>query len=245
MYNFFTNNLITGDRYEICGEDFNHIKNVLRLKVGDDIIISNNGISNLCRIESFSSQSVIAVTIQENFIDTNLPVKIYLFQGMPKSDKLEFVIQKAVELGVEKIIPVETARSIVKIDKKKMESKLVRWQAIAESAAKQSKRVSIPEVESVLTVKQALEKIKELDLTLVPYENKDGMKATKEALSRIKSGMKIGVFIGPEGGFEEEEIALLESVGALTISLGKRILRTETAAISSISMIMLYSEMVL
>ena len=242
MYNFFTQSAMINDRFEIVGADFNHIKNVLRLKIGDKIIISNNGTSNLCKIESFSDSSVIAVIEQENYNDTSLPVSVTLFQGLPKSDKMELIIQKAVELGVDEIVPVEMARSIVKLDGKKADSKIARWQAIAESAAKQSKRTAIPTVNSAISFADAIKLAKDMDVLIVPYENKDGMAATLSALKSIKRDMKIGVMIGPEGGFDDNEIALAESAGGKVVSLGKRILRTETAAITALSMIMLYAE---
>ena len=242
MYNFFTQSAMINDRFEIVGADFNHIKNVLRLKIGDKIIISNNGTSNLCKIESFSDSSVIAVIEQENYNDTSLPISVTLFQGLPKSDKMELIIQKAVELGVDEIVPVEMARSIVKLDGKKADSKISRWQAIAESAAKQSKRTAIPTVNSVISFVDAIKLAKDMGVLIVPYENKDGMTATLSALKSIKRDMKIGVMIGPEGGFDDNEIALAESAGGKVVSLGKRILRTETAAITALSMIMLYSE---
>jgi 16S rRNA (uracil1498-N3)-methyltransferase len=172
-----------------------------------------------------------------------LPVKIHLFQGLPKSDKMELIIQKAVELGVEEITPVEMNRCVVKIEEKKKKSKKERWQSIAESAAKQSKRVVIPKVNDIISYKQFLEKSEELSVLLVPYENKEGMKATKEALKEIKSGDTVGIIIGPEGGFDEKEIDLVTGKNGKTISLGSRILRTETAAIASVTMCMLYAEM--
>ena len=146
------------------------------------------------------------------------------------------------ELGVSSIIPVEMSRSIVKLDAKKKDSKTSRWQAIAESASKQSKRTIIPTVENPLTFKEMLEKAKEMDLFLVPYESKNGMADTQDALLKIKSGMKIGVLIGPEGGFDDKEIEKCLSIGGTTISLGKRILRAETAAIVAVSTLMLYAE---
>lgn len=244
MYNFFAQeNNRQGNRYLITDSDYNHIKNVLRMQVGDTLIISESGTSNLCEIESFEAESAIVRIIEENYNDTNLPVKIYLFQGLPKNDKMELIIQKAVELGAERIIPVEMNRCVVKLDDKKKKSKTARWQAIAESAAKQSKRTIIPEVSDVISYKQALEKAKELDLFLVPYENKDGMKATENALSLMKAGSTVGILIGPEGGFEDYEIEAAENAGGKTVSLGKRILRTETAAIASITMCMLYAEL--
>lgn len=244
MHNFFVDeNNRQGDVYFITDADFNHIKNVLRMKQGDSFLVSSASKSDLCVLDSFTEEAVIAKITEENYQDTSLPVKLYLFQGLPKSDKMELVIQKAVELGAEGVIPVEMNRCVVKIDDKKKKSKVARWQAISESAAKQSKRTIIPEISEVLSFRQAMEKAKEMDVFIVPYENKDGMKATKNALSEIKKGMSVGILIGPEGGFDEKEIEIAESVGGLTVSLGKRILRTETAAITALSMCMLYAEM--
>ena len=244
MYNFFVNSdNRKGEYFYLTGTDFNHIKNVLRMHVGDTFLVSDNGISNLCEIESFDSEAVIAKIIEENYQDTELPIKIYLFQGLPKSDKMELIIQKCVELGVHKIIPVEMSRSVVKIDEKKKKSKVARWQAISESAAKQSKRTIIPEICDIATYKQALETAKELDLIFVPYESKNGMLDTTDALKEIKKDMSVGIFIGPEGGFDEKEIESAKEINGKIISLGKRILRTETAAIITTSMCMLYAEM--
>ena len=244
MHNFFVDeNNRQGDVYFITDADFNHIKNVLRMKQGDSFLVSSASKSDLCVLDSFTEDAVIAKITEEDYQDTSLTVKLYLFQGLPKSDKMELVIQKAVELGAEGVIPVEMNRCVVKIDDKKKKSKVARWQAISESAAKQSKRTIIPEVYDVLSYKQAMEKAKEMDVFIVPYENKDGMKATKNALFEIKKGMSVGILIGPEGGFDEKEIEIAESVGGLTVSLGKRILRTETAAITALSMCMLYAEM--
>lgn len=244
MHNFFVNeNQKQNNCYFINGTDFNHIKNVLRMNIGDTFLVSENGISSLCEIESFESDTVIAKILEENYNNTNLPIKIYLFQGLPKGDKMELIIQKCVELGVHEIVPVQMSRSVVKIEEKKKKSKRVRWQAISESAAKQSKCNKIPEIGEILTYKQALAKAKDLDLLLVPYESKNGMEDTKNALNEIKNGMSVGILIGPEGGFDENEIAQAFEMGGKVISLGKRILRTETAAITSVSMCMLYAEM--
>lgn len=244
MYNFFVNTDNKKDnRYFITGDDFNHIKNVLRMSIGEQFLISCDGKSDLCEITSIESDTVVAEIIEENYQNTNLPIKIHLFQGLPKSDKLELIIQKAVELGIYSVTPVSMKRSIVKIDEKKKKSKVERWQAIAESAAKQSKRSFVPEVREILSYKEMINAAKDLDLLLVPYECAEGMAATKEALKQIKSGMNIGIVIGPEGGFEDKEIDAALQAGGKIISLGSRILRTETAAITTIAMCMLYSEM--
>lgn len=246
MYNFFAKeNQRQNDHYFIDGIDYNHIKNVLRMVVGDSFLVSEKGVSNLCEIESFETDFVVARIIEENFNDTNLPIKIHLFQGLPKGDKMELIIQKTVELGAQSIIPVEMSRCVVKIDDKKKKSKQQRWQAISESAAKQSKRNTIPKIEEIVKYKQAMAKAKDMDLFLVPYESKNGMEDTKSALSQLKRGMSVGILIGPEGGFDEKEVDLAFENGGKVISLGKRILRTETAAITSVSMCMLYAEMYL
>ncbi len=244
MFNFFVNDTDRhNDCYYITGSDYNHIKNVLRMKSGDKFLVSENGKSSLCILESLENETAIAKIIDSDYNNTELPVKIYLFQGLPKSDKMELIIQKAVELGVHCIVPVEMNRCVVKLDAKKKSSKVSRWQAISESAAKQSKRNIIPEITEVLNFSAALEKAKELDLVLIAYENKDGMKATSDALKQIKKGSSIGIFIGPEGGFEEDEVSTVTKAGGITVSLGKRILRTETAALTAVGMCMLYTEM--
>ena len=244
MFNFFADeNSRQGNNYYITGADFNHIRNVLRMKEGDTFLVSENGISNLCEIISIEGETAVVEIIEEDYQSTELPVKIYLFQGLPKSDKMELIIQKTVELGVHAIIPTEMSRCVVKLEEKKKKSKTDRWQAISESAAKQSKRNVIPEVMNVMSYKEALSEANKLDLILVPYESEDGMESTKNALSEIKNGISVGIFIGPEGGFDEKEIEFAKEKGAKIISLGKRILRTETAAITSVAMCMLHIEM--
>ncbi len=244
MFNFFVeNNSRRGNSFEITGGDCNHIKNVLRMKVGDKILVSADNMSHLCEISNIDNDLIIADILEENYNDTSLPISIKLFQGLPKSDKMEFIIQKAVELGVDDIIPVEMENCVVKLDNKKKDSKVTRWKAIAESAAKQSKRNTIPTVHSVVSFKECVEMANDVDVFLVPYECKEGMNATKEALKTIKSGMSVGILIGPEGGFCEKEIDLIAKEGnGQIISLGKRILRTETAAVTATSMCMLYAE---
>ncbi len=242
MYNFFAEEK-DGERFLIGGADFNHIKNVLRMKEGDTFLVSYEGKSHLCRLSQILTDCVAADIIEENYRETELPVKIHLFQGLPKGDKMELIIQKCTELGIYEIIPTEMSRCVVKLDQKKKKSKVERWQAISEGAAKQSKRNIVPKVCEVLSFNAALERAKELDLLIVPYENEDGMKATKDALLKIKSGMSVGIMIGPEGGFDETEIEKAREMGAICVSLGKRILRTETAAVTAASMCMLYAEM--
>lgn len=244
MYNFFVDaQARMGDSFRISGKDHNHICNVLRMQIGDTFLVSCTGISCLCRLEHIEEDSLVAAIVEEDYRNTELPVRFYLFQGLPKGDKLELIIQKTVELGVAGIIPVEMSRCVMKLDEKKKKSRRERWQSIAESAAKQSKRNVIPEVSDVMTYRQAMEKAAELDLFLVPYENERGMAATREALSRIKPGMSVGILVGPEGGFEEKEIELARQADASIISLGARILRAETAAVTAVGLGMLHVEM--
>ena len=244
MHNFFvSDSQKQNNRYLITGSDYNHIINVLRMDIGDTFLVSSDKKSNLCKIESFDSETVTALIVEENYQNTELPINIYLFQGLPKGDKMEFIIQKSVELGVFAVIPTEMNRCVVKLDEKKKKSKVTRWQAISESAAKQSKRNYIPKVFDVLAYKQALEMAKTLDLLIVPYENEEGMLATKRVLEDLKNCKSVGILIGSEGGFDDNEIELAKEIGGKVISLGKRILRTETAAITSVAMCMLNTEM--
>ena len=244
MFNFFAEkNARVGEYINITGSDYNHIKNVLRMKTGERFLVSLENSSHLCELESFSSDFLTVKIIEENFQNTELPIEIHLFQGLPKGDKLEQIIKQSVELGVHRIIPTEMTNCVVKLEEKKKVSKTARWQTIAESAAKQSKRSIVPTIELPLSFKKALEEAEKLDLILVPYECKEGMLTTTNALNEIKSGMKVGIFIGSEGGFTEKEIELCNQVGGKIISLGKRILRTETAAITAVGMCMLYVEM--
>lgn len=244
MFNFFVESTAKqNDCFVITGSDYNHIVNVLRMKQGDEFLVSCDGSSSLCILDGIDTENVYAKITQENYRSTELPVKLYLFQGLPKADKMELIIQKCTELGVYAIVPTEMKNCVVKLDDKKKKSKTSRWQSIAESAAKQSKRNIIPEVSDVLSYRQVIDKIKELDLMLVPYENEKGMSGTKQTLDKIKPGMSVGILIGPEGGFDEKEIAEAVKAGAATVSLGSRILRTETAAITAVSMCMLHTEM--
>ena len=244
MHNFFVSKENKGNNcYFITGNDYNHIKNVLRMGMGDTFLVSCEGNSDLCTLDRFEGDTAVAIITEENYNNTELETEIYLFQGLPKSDKLELIIQKTVELGVSGIIPVEMNRCVVKLDDKKKKSKVARWQSISESAAKQSKRNYIPKVFDVLSYKQALQMASQLDLLIVPYENEDGMKATKRVLENMKNCKSVGIFIGSEGGFDENEIKKAKLLdNAKVISLGKRILRTETASITALSVIMLHAE---
>lgn len=243
MHHFFvTEDQINKDDREIIitGSDVNHIINVLRMKTGEELLVSDgNGNDYIGKIKNCSDKDMVLVDItDEKYEGCELPSKIYLFQGLPKSDKMEMIIQKAVELGVYEIIPVATKRAVVKLDEKKESVKLKRWKGISESAAKQSRRSIIPEVNRVMSFKEAINYAKTLDINLIPYENYKDMSETKKVIEKIEKGMSIGIFIGPEGGFDEAEIELAEEAGINRISLGKRILRTETAGLMIVSVLM-------
>lgn len=227
----------------ITGSDVNHISNVLRMKTGEELWISDGSkYEYRCTIESFEPDEVLLHIVYSQEPEYELPCRIYLFQGLPKADKMELIIQKAVELGAYEIIPVETKRCVVKLDGKKSAKKTARWQQIAESAAKQSKRMLIPDVHEVLTFREALKYAESMDVRLVPYELARGMQETKEILAGIEPGQSVGIFIGPEGGFEEKEIEAAIEGGAKPITLGRRILRTETAGLAILSVLMFQLE---
>lgn len=244
MYQFFVDDAQIGREFvTITGGDVNHIKNVLRMKAGEKIRISNQqGRDYYCEISEVTDTFVQADILNEDAASTELPSKIYLFQGIPKGDRMETVIEKAVELGVYEIIPVAMKYCVVKLDAKKEAAKVARWQKQAEAAAKQSKRSIIPKIHPVMSYKEAVEYAMQCDVRLVPYENERGMQGTREALSTIKAGTSVSVMIGPEGGFAEDEIAQVKD-SMQVISLGKRILRTDTAGIAVMSMLMLELEM--
>ena len=227
----------------ITGSDVNHISNVLRMKSGEELWISDGSkYEYRCTIESFEPDEVLLHIVYSQEPEYELPCRIYLFQGLPKADKMELIIQKAVELGAYEIIPVETKRCVVKLDGRKSAKKTARWQQIAESAAKQSKRMLIPNVHEVLTFREALKYAESMDVRLVPYELARGMQETKEILGAIEPGQSVGIFIGPEGGFEEKEIEAAIEGGAKPITLGRRILRTETAGLAILSVLMFQLE---
>ncbi len=244
MYNFFVDeNSKTIDGYSISGKDYNHIKNVLRMKTGEDLLVTYNGKSDLCCICDFTSDEVIVKIIKPDYQSTELPVDITLFQGIAKGEKMELVIQKAVELGVKEIVPVEMKRCVAKIEKNKVKQKTERFNLISESASKQSKRNVIATVLEPMSFDKALNYAKDFDLLIIPYECAEGMTATVDTFNQIKKGMKIGVMIGSEGGFDDSEIEKAKALeNASVISLGKRILRTETASITALSLIMYKAE---
>ncbi len=245
MYHFFVSPYQIGEKeIRIEGSDVNHIKNVLRMRPGEMLRLCT-GLDNMdyrCEIARIEEEAVVARILWVEESGVELPSRLYLFQGLPKSDKMELIIQKAVELGVYEIIPMATARSVVKLDSKKAETKVKRWNAISESAAKQSKRMLIPKVGPVMNFGEAMEYAGNLDVKLIPYELAEDMEKTRKILKHITPGQSVGIFIGPEGGFEEQEVEAALRSGAQSITLGRRILRTETAGMTVLSALMLLLE---
>ncbi len=245
MYQFFVEpGQIQGRQIVITGSDVNHIRNVLRMKPGEEIAVSNgiDGKEYRCGIESYTEDTVLCTLrfIKEEGVE--LPSRIYLFQGLPKADKMELIVQKAVELGAYEVIPVAARRCVVKLDEKKAAGKIGRWQGIAESAAKQSKRGMIPKVHSVMSMQEAVDYARAMEVRLIPYELAEDMQHTRKVIEAVAAGKDIAVFIGPEGGFEESEIQMAMEAGIEPITLGKRILRTETAGFTVLSWLMYHLE---
>lgn len=245
MYQFFVEpEQIRGNKIIITGKDVNHIKNVLRMKVEEEISISNgmDGKEYRCGIKEFNGEEIVCEVrfIKEDGVE--LPSKIYLFQGLPKADKMEWIIQKAVELGVYEVIPVAVNRSVVKLDERKAQSKILRWKKVAEAAAKQSKRGIIPGVRNVMSFREAIDYSRCADIKIIPYELAEGMEKTREVFDSLRPGKNVAVFIGPEGGFSTEEIEDAIKAGIVPVTLGRRILRTETAGMTVLSIIMYHLE---
>ena len=245
MHRFFSEEIdSTSGEIRLSGSDAHHASQVLRLAEGDEIKVgSGDGRDYTCRITSISNEEVVAVIEDISGNAAELPVRITLYQGFPKGDKMDLILQKAVELGAARIVPVWMSRSVVKMDAAKAAKRKERYQAIAEAAAKQSGRGQIPEVGTFLSMKDAVEDAGKLDAILLPYENAAGMDAARSIVSSIAKGAEqgtirtLGIFIGPEGGFEDSEVQLLEAAGATTMTLGHRILRTETAGLTILSIL--------
>jgi 16S rRNA (uracil1498-N3)-methyltransferase len=240
MFQFFVENeQVQHDKIIITGSDVNHIGNVLRMRPGERVRVSDAaGQAYFCHITAITADEVTLDIDERDELGTEFAHRVVLFQGLPKGDKMELIIQKAVELGVAEIVPVAMKNCVVKLDAKKAESKCKRWQAIAESAAKQSKRSVIPAVHMPVSWKEACNMAGTLDVTLVPYENERGLSGTRHRIGTIADGASIGVMIGPEGGFAPEEIAITEERTKMhRISLGRRILRTETAGLATLAML--------
>ena len=241
MYRFYVSaDQLAEKEVFISGGDVNHIKNVLRLEVGDWIVACDgNGTDYVSRIQSICSDEVVASIEKVQPTGTELPVRITLFQGMPKKDKLELIIQKAVELGACEIVPVMTKRTVVKLsEEKKINKRLERWQSIAYAAAKQCDRGIIPTVHKPVSYEEALAMADQLDYNVIPYELQTGMEEARKIVDQACKQRSLGIFIGPEGGFEPEEVERAMTRNIHPMTLGKRILRTETAGMALLSIIM-------
>ena len=242
---FVKQNQIKNDKVLIEGQDVKHIQKVLRAQVGQELEICNSetGDNYLCDIEEFNEREILCKIIRKTEKVTESNIKVTVFQGLPKADKMEYIIQKSVELGVYDITPVEMKRCVVKLDEKDKSKKIIRWQKISEVAAKQCGRDLIPNINDIINIKKLSEIISDYDVVLVAYENeekntlKEELNILKENINKDKQ-IKIGIVIGPEGGLEEQDVKKLNENGAKVITLGKRILRTETVALNMLSIIM-------
>ena len=238
---FVKSNQIEDNKIEIIGNDVNHIKNVLRKQINDEIEVCDfESKKNFnCKIEKIDENSIICgiIEINKNCCESNIELTIY--QGLPKADKMELIIQKSVELGVKEIVPIKMKRCIVKLDGKDEIKKIQRWQKISEVAAKQCQRDIIPEIKKITTIKEIARCSENYDALIVAYENEKDY-TLKECLKNIQKNdiIKIALVIGPEGGLDPEEVTLLQQNGAKIVTLGKRILRTETVALNVASIIM-------
>ncbi|MCT8976251.1 16S rRNA (uracil(1498)-N(3))-methyltransferase [Clostridium sp. CX1] len=240
MHKFFVpKSSIDGDVAVIEGDDVKHIYKVLRLETGDKVSINNcSGEEFLGEIEEINKKQVIVRCLERLELNNESPIEIYLFQGLPKSSKMDLIVQKATELGVKEVTPIITERVVVKSELGEFK-KLDRWNRIVLEACKQSKRSLIPKVNTPLEFEKLLEFLKEMDLVVVPYENQEGYGIKNLAKSIDKNNVKkVAVIIGPEGGFEETEINLLKELGSHIVTLGPRILRTETAGFTCVSLIL-------
>ena len=244
MHHFFVNETqITEETIRIEGTDVHHIRDVLRMKPGEELEVGDGqGEEYMCRIRELGIDEIELEILYHQRSGVELPSQIFLFQGLPKGDKLDFIIQKAVELGATEIVPVEMKRSVARMDRKKADKKCRRWNDIAASAARQSKRGIIPQVEPALSFQEALHLSEKADVILVPYEGAENMQASRNVIQAIQPGMSVAVWIGPEGGFDKAEIAVLLEKGGKTITLGRRILRTETAGLAVLSILMYHLE---
>ena len=243
---FVENNQIKNDTIYIKDKDVNHIKKVLRKNIEDEITICNENTKQdyLCKITNIEENEITCKILKELETNVESNIEVSIFQGLPKADKMELIIQKSVELGVHDITPIEMKRCVVKLKEKDKTKKIERWQKISEVAAKQCGRNYIPKINNIENLKEISEKIKDYDTVLVAYEEekentlKNELKLLKKDNQENNKKIKIAIVIGPEGGIDKEEINALEKNGAKIITLGKRILRTETVALNVLSIIM-------
>lgn len=228
---------IQGDSIYIDGDNVNHIKNVFRMKIGDELTLCDGCGNDYRAVISEESCDCIKADIVSTVCSDSEPrVKVTLYQGIPKGSKMDLIVQKNVELGVSKIVPVMCERTIVKLNEKDVQKKVDRWNKIAHEAAKQSGRGVVPYVTAPVTLAYAIDMAKKSDVLLIPYEKEKDTRL-KDVLRKGADIHDISVFIGPEGGFDEREIDLATCNGVVPVTLGNRILRTETASIYMTSVI--------
>ncbi len=237
MPRFFTDD-INENTARITGDDAMHIGRSLRMRLGDEITLCSGGMEYICKIRSISDKEVLCDVLSSQKTKAEPSIELTLFQAMPKLDKLEFIVQKATELGVCKVVPVLTERCVSRPDGKSFEKKRARLQKISEGAAKQSGRGIIPSVTDIISIDMAAKQMKEYDISLICYEK--GGRRLDGGMFSDKS--KVALMIGSEGGFSEKEVELCKDCGALPIWLGERILRCETAPIAAVSIIMHLTE---
>lgn len=234
---FVESDKVQNNRIIIDTEDVQHIKRVLRLNIGDIITVSDSKSTDYeCEITEIEKETVVCNIVNEQANDTESNIKITVFQALPKGSKMEYIIQKNTELGAVRFVPVSLSRCVVKLENKESDKKVQRWQKISDEAAKQSGRGILPEVSAVCDLKIAVNDMKQSDLYFVPYESED--KHTLKSLLKDSNAKTISFLIGPEGGFSPEEISYITNEGVPLITLGKRILRTETASLAVTSMLM-------
>lgn len=236
---FIEKESISGDSIDITGEDVAHIRKVLRMRVGEKLIAcDNDGTDFECEITNIDDKHVAAKILTSWKSENEAPIRVTLFQGIPKSDKMDFIIQKCVELGIDSIVPVKTDRTVIRFENTKDEvKKQQRWQKIAVEAAKQCNRGILPKITNPVDFNTALDMAGANDLILIPYEN-ESEQGLKSVLRNNSTARTIAVFIGPEGGFAEDEVKNCIERSFYSVSLGKRILRTETAGLTVLSILM-------
>ena len=242
MYRFFADKEqidTIAKKVIITGPDVNHIRNVLRMTKGEEVsvVVPGDDDEYRCAVDKYNEDSVELELLFVKKSDAELPCEVVLYQALPKADKMELVITKAVELGASRIVPVAAKRSVVKLDAARSEKKIARWNSISEAAAKQSKRFVIPPVSDIMTFSEAVEDARSFGAKIIPYELSDpaSMDRTREIIRGIEPGSSVAVFIGPEGGFTEEEVDMAKDAGFVPVTLGRRILRTETAGLVVLS----------
>lgn len=232
---FFTESNIATEKYSLFGESAKHISKVLRMNKGEEItLVTPDKTQCLCRISDITAEGVMVDILTKSLCRNEPDVEVTLYQALPKGDKMDYIIQKCVELGVSKIVPVISARCVSRPDKKSLVKKQARWQKIALQAAMQSRRGIVPQVCECVSFSKASELAKENDKTIIFYEM--GGESVKDILTDTPKS--IGIFIGSEGGFEQEEVDKVVAKNGKTATLGRRILRCETAPLAALSIIM-------